>query len=333
MASEQLIIDNLHVAYISDDETICAVNGINLSLKAGESLGIVGETGAGKTTTALSIMGLLPKPSGQVSSGSIHFEGRDLVQAEEVELRKIRGNHISMIFQDPMTSLNPIFTIGEQIAEVIQVHNAVTKAEAEARTAEMLELVGIPHTRMNEYPHQFSGGMKQRVVIAMALACNPKLLLADEPTTALDVTIQAQVLKMMRNLREKFNTTLILISHDLGVVAQICTKVAIMYAGKIMEYGGINDIFDKPMHPYTEGLFKSIPRLDLDQKRLSPISGLMPDPSRPLPGCVFHPRCPYAHKLCAERVPEFTEKEGRTVMCLMHEGAIENQMERGNVGN
>ena len=330
MTNEQLAIKDLHIRYITDDDTIYAVNGINLSLKTGESLGIVGETGAGKTTTALSILGLLPKPSGQVKSGSIIFEGQDLVQATEKELRQIRGNRISMIFQDPMTSLNPIFTIGEQIAEVIEVHNAIPKEEADARAAEMLELVGIPKSRMNEYPHQFSGGMKQRVVIAMALACNPRLLLADEPTTALDVTIQAQVLRMMRSLREKFNTSLILISHDLGVVAQICQKVAIMYAGHIMEYGGIDDIFASPMHPYTEGLFNSIPKLDIEQKRLSPIAGLMPDPSQIVLGCVFHPRCPYAEDICGKRIPAASEIHGRMVSCLMHEGVFKNKMERSN---
>ena len=331
MKEPQLIIENLHVAYVTENETVHAVNGINLVLREGESLGIVGETGAGKTTTALSILGLLPKPTGQVKDGSIIFEGKDLTKAAEAELRKIRGNRISMIFQDPMTSLNPIFTIGEQISEVIEVHNTISKDEARKRTAEILELVGIPQIRMNEYPHQFSGGMKQRVVIAMALACKPKLLLADEPTTALDVTIQAQVLGMMRNLRDKFSTSLILISHDLGVVAQICQKIAIMYAGQIMEYGDINDIFDYPMHPYTEGLFNSIPRLDVERNRLFPIAGLMPDPSKLPGGCVFHPRCPYADAICSEITPEISQKNGRKIMCFMYEGAMKNKMERRHV--
>jgi peptide/nickel transport system ATP-binding protein len=326
MEAKQLVIEDLEVSYITEDETVHAVNGISLDLAEGESLGIVGETGAGKTTTALAILGLLPKPTGKIQRGKIVFEGKDLVKSTEAEMRKIRGNRISMIFQDPMTSLNPIFTIGDQISEVIEIHSELSREEALKRAAEMLELVGIPRGRMNEYPHQFSGGMKQRVVIAMALACNPRLLLADEPTTALDVTIQAQVLRMMRNLREKFNTSLILISHDLGVVAQICEKVAIMYAGELMEYGAIGDVFEHPLHPYTEGLFKSIPRLDVDQDRLSPITGLMPDPSQLPPGCVFHPRCPYAGELCSVQKPCVTETGNRRVICLMYEGVLENKM-------
>jgi peptide/nickel transport system ATP-binding protein len=330
MADKQLSIRDLRVAYVTEDETVHAVNGITLELEEGESLGIVGETGAGKTTAALAIMGLLPKPTGQIQGGAIDFEGKDLTQISEEELRSIRGNRISMIFQDPMTSLNPIFSIGDQIAEVIEIHNAVSREEARERAAEMLELVGIPRGRMREYPHQFSGGMKQRVVIAMALACKPRLLLADEPTTALDVTIQAQVLRMMRGLRDQFNTSLILISHDLGVVAQICQKVAIMYAGEIMEYGDIGDIFERPLHPYTEGLFNSIPRLDLDRERLFPIAGLMPDPSHLPSGCVFHPRCPYAGEACSRQTPEITGVQGRKVMCLMYEGVIENQMRKNH---
>jgi peptide/nickel transport system ATP-binding protein len=328
MENKQLLIKDLEAAYITEDETVHAVNGISLELEEGESLGIVGETGAGKTTTALAVLGLLPKPTGQILKGTILFEGTDLAKSSETEMQKIRGNRISMIFQDPMTSLNPIFTIGEQIAEVIEIHNDITKDEALKRAAEMLELVGIPQGRMGEYPHQFSGGMKQRVVIAMALACNPRLLLADEPTTALDVTIQAQVLRMIKNLRNKFNTSLILISHDLGVVAQICQTIAIMYAGEIMEYGKIGDIFDAPLHPYTEGLFNSIPRLDLDRERLSPIPGLMPDPSRLPAGCVFHPRCPYRADICARQKPRITETGGRRVMCLMCEGVLENRMKK-----
>jgi peptide/nickel transport system ATP-binding protein len=330
MADKQLSIRELRVVYATEDETVHAVNGISLELEAGESLGIVGETGAGKTTAALAVMGLLPKPTGQIRDGSINFEGKDLTRISEEEMMGIRGNRISMIFQDPMTSLNPIFSVGDQIAEVIEIHNDISREEARKRAAEMLELVGIPQGRMKEYPHQFSGGMKQRVVIAMALACKPRLLLADEPTTALDVTIQAQVLRMMRGLREQFNTSLILISHDLGVVAQICQKVAIMYAGEIMEYGTIGDIFERPLHPYTEGLFNSIPRLDLDRERLFPIAGLMPDPSRLPPGCVFHPRCPYAGEACARQVPGITETGGRRVMCLMYEGIIENRMRKNH---
>jgi peptide/nickel transport system ATP-binding protein len=326
MRRKQLLISGLRVDYTTEDETVHAVNGLSLELAEGESLGLVGETGAGKTTTALAIMGLLPKPTGRIVSGSVVFDGTELVRADEGIMRKIRGNKISMIFQDPMTSLNPIFTIGDQIAEVIEIHNDVSREESLRRAGDMLELVGIPRGRMGEYPHQFSGGMKQRVVIAMALACNPRLLLADEPTTALDVTIQAQVLRMMRSLKEKLNTSLILISHDLGVVAQICDTVAIMYAGEIMEFGTLAEVFETPLHPYTEGLFNSIPRLDRERDRLSPITGLMPDPSRLPDGCVFHPRCPYAEEVCSRQVPAVTLRGERRVMCLMYEGAVPNRM-------
>jgi len=330
MADKQLLIRGLRVHYVTEDETVRAVNGISLELAEGESLGIVGETGAGKTTTALSILGLLPKPTGRVVGGSIVFGGRDLLTIGEEEMKRIRGNEISMIFQDPMTSLNPIYTVGRQIAEVIEVHGDVTPEEAMRRAGDMLELVGIPRGRMNEFPHQFSGGMKQRVVIAIALACNPKLLLADEPTTALDVTIQAQVLRMIRGLKATLNTSLILISHDLGVVARICDKVAIMYAGEIVEFGGLKEVFEGPLHPYTKGLFDSIPRLDGKRDRLKPIAGLMPDPANLPPGCVFHPRCPYAKDLCRELEPGVTEKGGRRVRCLMHEGKLPNGMRNGN---
>ena len=322
----QLSIRNLHVHYSTEGEVVRAVNGINLTLAKGESLGLVGETGAGKTTTAFSIMRLLPKITGTIAAGEILFEGLDLVKASEEEMRSIRGNRISMIFQDPMTSLNPIFTVGEQIAEVYEIHGKADHAASLEKAGDMLELVGIPRGRAQDYPHQFSGGMKQRVIIAAALACNPELLLADEPTTALDVTIQAQVLRMIKDLRARLGTTLILISHDLGVVAQICEKVAIMYAGRIVEYGKFSDIIRKPFHPYTEGLFNSIPRMEVESARLTPIKGLMPDPSRLPPGCVFKPRCPYAREICAERAPESVETEGRRVECLMYEGVIENRM-------
>ena len=331
MPDPQLSIRDLVTQYVTDEAVIHAVNGISFDLYPGESLGLVGETGAGKTTTAYSIMGLLPKPTGRVVEGRILFEGRDLVKAPEAELKAIRGNRISMIFQDPMTSLNPIFSVGDQIAEVLETHGVSKHSEALKRAGDMLELVGIPRERMSEYPHQFSGGMKQRVVIAIALACNPSLLLADEPTTALDVTIQAQVLKMIRELKTRLNTTLILISHDLGVVAQVCGKVAVMYAGRIVEYGQMSDVFGAPCHPYTEGLFNSIPRLDLDRERLSPIPGLMPDPSRLGEGCVFRPRCPYAQDPCATRPPMVSDYRGRKVMCLMREGLVEDRMEGSHV--
>lgn len=331
-AVPQLSIKNLHVHYVTDDEVVRAVNGINIDLMPGESLGLVGETGAGKTTTAFSILRLLPKITGKIAEGEILFEGSNLVDKTEEYMQGIRGNRISMIFQDPMTSLNPIFTVGDQIAEVYEIHGKASRAEALEKAGDMLELVGIPRERAGEYPHQFSGGMKQRVVIAAALACNPKLLLADEPTTALDVTIQAQVLRMIKELRTEFNTTLILISHDLGVVAQVCQKVAIMYAGRIVEYGKLSDIFKNPFHPYTEGLFNSIPRMDAERERLTPIKGLMPDPSVLPMGCVFRLRCPYAQALCATRAPENIEEEGRRIECLMYEGCIENKMKSKRSG-
>ena len=312
-----LEIKNLTIQYKSDDVVVHAVNGIDLSLEAGDTLGLVGETGAGKTTTALGILGLIPNPPGEVVSGEILFDGKDLRKTSEKDMRKIRGKEISMIFQDPMTALNPVLTVGEQIAEVVFLHEKCSKQEATKRAGEMLELVGIPASRAGDYPHQFSGGMKQRVVIAMALACDPKLLLADEPTTALDVTIQAQVLDMMRGLKQKMNTSMLLITHDLGVVAEICDKVAIMYAGEIVEYGNLRHIFKEVAHPYTKGLFNSLPSLDKDVDRLMPIRGLMPDPAALPEGCAFHPRCPYADEQCRQCHPELQELvPGHLVRCL-----------------
>jgi len=296
-----LEIKDLSVVYKTDQETVMAVNGINLSLNAKETLGLVGETGAGKTTTALSILRLLPDKVGVIKRGEILFNGTNLLDLDDIEIRKIRGKKISMIFQDPMSSLNPIMPVGEQIAEVVQMHSAnkMSKADVELKVDEMFKLVGIPPRRKNEYPHQFSGGMKQRVVIAIALACDPELLIADEPTTALDVTIQAQVLLMMNDLKVKLNTSMILISHDLGVIAQTCDKVAIMYAGEIIESGPIEDIYNgKEHHPYTVGLFGSIPNMEEDTDRLSPIDGLMPDPTNLPEGCKFHPRCPKCMEIC-----------------------------------
>jgi peptide/nickel transport system ATP-binding protein len=314
-----LEIKNLHVHYITGEGTVKAVNGINLELEAGETLGLVGETGAGKTTTALSILRLIPDPPGKIIDGEIFYEGEDVLKIPLASMRKIRGNKVSMIFQDPMTALNPVLPVGDQIAEVVHLHQDVSMAEAEKRAIEMLELVGIPAERMGEYPHQFSGGMKQRVVIAIALACNPKLLLADEPTTALDVTIQAQVLKMMNDLKVKFNTAMILITHDLGIVAESCDKVAIMYAGEIVESGTTEQIYENTKHPYTEGLFGSIPSLDEDVDRLKPIKGLMPDPSNLPDGCSFHPRCPYATEECGKINPATIEIEpGHFVKCLRY---------------
>lgn len=321
--SNLLEIKDLTIQYVTEDGVVSAVNGLEIELAEGETIGLVGETGAGKTTTALGIMGLVPNPPGKILSGKITFEGKDLLSLHEEEMRKIRGNKISMIFQDPMTSLNPVMTVGEQIAEVIEIHEQLGKEKSFEKAKEMLELVGIPGARANDFPHQFSGGMKQRVVIAIALACNPKLLIADEPTTALDVTIQAQVLDLMNDLKEKFKTAMILITHDLGVVAQVCDKVAIMYAGEIVEAGSLVDVFENPKHPYTLGLFGSIPSLDEECDRLKPIQGLMPDPTNLPSGCKFHPRCPHATELCSKEQPKVTEIEkGHKVRCLICEGKV-----------
>ena len=292
-----LEIKNLFIQYVTDGLEIHAVNDLSLTLNKGQTLGLVGETGAGKTTTALGIMNLVPDPPGKITSGEILFQGEDLLKKSPQELRKIRGDQITMIFQDPMTSLNPVMTVGDQIAEVIKLHGKVSKGEVKESSKRMLELVGIDGGRYGDYPHQFSGGMKQRVIIAMALACNPTLLIADEPTTALDVTIQAQVLRLMKELKEKLDTSMILITHDLGIVAEICDTVAIMYAGEIVEYGTLEQIFNHTAHPYTVGLFESIPRLDIKVDRLKPIKGMMSDPTALPQGCKFSERC---HEHCTE---------------------------------
>ena len=312
-----LEIKDLVIQYVTDDGVVEAVNGIDLTLDEGDTLGLVGETGAGKTTTALGVLRLVPDPPGKVVRGEILYKGEDIMKKSEAQMRKIRGGEISMIFQDPMTALNPVLRVGDQIAEVIHLHGNCSRTEAMGRALEMLETVGIPRERASDYPHQFSGGMKQRVVIAIALACNPKLLLADEPTTALDVTIQAQVLEMMNELKVRFGTSMILITHDLGVVAETCDKVAIMYAGEIVEYGTLEDIFDHVQHPYTQGLFGSLPSLDKSVHRLSPIYGLMPDPAHLPEGCKFNPRCPHVTEACRQGEPELTEvTPGHFVRCV-----------------
>ena len=302
---KDLILDikNLSVKYVTDEETVYAVNGIDIQIERKHALGLVGETGAGKTTTALSILKLVPTPPGVVNADAVILDNKDVMKMTNSQLHDMRGNDASMIFQDPMTSLNPVVTVGQQIADVIQLHAKVTPQEANKRALEMLEMVGISKDRFNEYPHQFSGGMKQRVLIAIALSCNPKLLIADEPTTALDVTIQAQVLKMMNDLKEKLGSSMLLITHDLGIVAEICDEVAIMYAGRIVEKGNLEDIFNKTMHPYTEGLFNSLPNPKNRVARLKPIPGLMPDPSHLPEGCTFAPRCPYATEACLKKQP------------------------------
>jgi peptide/nickel transport system ATP-binding protein len=299
-----LEIENLTIHYETEDETVKAVNDITLKLGRRKALGLVGETGAGKTTTALSVLRLIPSPPGVVKSGKIRVDGRDVMSMNLAQLEAMRGNDVSMVFQDPMTSLNPVFTVGKQIADTIRLHEKIPEAESYQRAGEMLELVGIPKDRAKEYPHQFSGGMKQRVLIAIALACHPKLLIADEPTTALDVTIQAQVLKLMNDLKEKLNSSMLMITHDLGIVAETCDEVAIMYAGRIVEQGTLEDIFNHTMHPYTEGLFNSLPNPQDPAARLQPIPGLMPDPSNLPPGCAFAPRCPYAAERCGQEQPQ-----------------------------
>lgn len=299
-----LQIKNLIVEYRTFDDTVYALNEVDLQIERGQTLGLVGETGAGKTTTGISILRLVPNPPGVIVDGSIMLNGINIFEMSEEEMDEIRGNVVSMIFQDPMTSLNPVLTIEDQIAEVIERHEDITKKESFELARDMLESVGIPRVRGSDYPHQFSGGMKQRVVIAMALACNPKLIIADEPTTALDVTIQAQVLSLMKKLKEKYNTSLLLITHDLGVVAEICDFVAVMYAGRIVEQGSLVDIFDHTRHPYTEGLFNSLPNLIDRKAKLKPIKGLMPDPSNLPDGCPFHPRCEYALEICRTQKPQ-----------------------------
>ena len=312
-----LSIDNLKVDYVTDDGIVHALNGVSLELVQGETLGLVGETGAGKTTMAKCIMGILPKRTGKIRSGEITFEEKNLLKCSEKELQSIRGAQIAMIFQDPMTSLNPVLTVGEQIAEAVENHERCGKARGMERAEEMLELVGIPAERVHEYPHQFSGGMKQRVVIAIALACNPKMLIADEPTTALDVTIQAQVLEMMQSLKRQLNTSMLLITHDLGVVAQNCDRVAVIYAGEIVEYGTVMDVFKRMKHPYTQGLFSSIPQINADVKRLNSIPGLMLDPTLDVEGCRFCDRCKYATEECHINHPELVEIEsGHSVRCF-----------------
>ena len=306
MNDQLLKIQNLTVDYHSSNKTVHAVRGLNLRLRPGETLGLVGETGAGKTTTALSILRILPDIAARVLQGEILFDGKDLRTRSKKEMRQNRGRDIAMIFQDPMTSLDPVVTVGAQIEEMIALHADLPRSGLRKAAEDMLEVVGIKKERFDDYPHQFSGGMKQRVVIAIALSCNPKLLIADEPTTALDVTIQAQVLDLMKQLKESYRTAMILITHDLGVVADICDTVAIMYAGEIVEYGTLEDIFNSHRHPYTEGLFNSIPSIDSEQKTLKVIEGLTPDPTDLPSGCAFHPRCPYAAARCAEEHPEET---------------------------
>ena len=317
------------VHYETDDGCVQAVNGLSFSIGRERTLGLVGETGAGKTTTALSILNLVPSPPGVIKSGSIVLDGEDVLQMSEKELEQMRGNDVAMIFQDPMTALNPVITVGEQIAESIMLHEHVSQKEAMERAKEMLKLVGIAESRAYEYPHQFSGGMKQRVVIAIALTCQPNLLIADEPTTALDVTIQAQVLDLMQDLIRRNHMSMLLITHDLGVVAEVCNDVAVMYAGRIVEIGSTDEVFNATAHPYTEGLFGSLPNLKDQGEELEPIRGMMPDPMHLPEGCAFAPRCPYATEACSASVP-YLRPMGGTHFVACHAYDRENFRLRRN---
>ena len=315
-----LDVKDLVIHYETDDGCVYAVNGLDLDLQEGETLGLVGETGAGKTTLARGIMGLVPDPPGRIRGGEIIYRGTDLLQCSNAEMRKVRGRKIAMIFQDPMTSLNPVTNVGLQIAEAIQSHEKLSRKAAMQKACQMLEQVGIPAERAGEYPHQFSGGMKQRVVIAIALACNPDILIADEPTTALDVTIQAQVLDMLRELRETYHMSMLLITHDLGVVAQTCDRVAVIYGGEIVESADVYTLFDQHLHPYTQGLLDSIPKLNEDVERLKPIEGMMPDPTQLPEGCRFCSRCAYADERCRTEHPNMLDLgNGHKVRCFRYE--------------
>lgn len=320
-----LEVDDLSVSFSTYNGEVQAVRGVSLSLGEKETLAIVGESGSGKSVTAQSIMGLIPMPPGKFTNGSIMFKGEDLTQKSEKQMEEIRGKQISMIFQDPMTSLNPTMTVGNQIAEGLIKHQNMSKKAANKRVLELLKLVGIPtpEARINQYPHQYSGGMQQRAMISMALACNPEVLIADEPTTALDVTIQAQILDMMLDLQEKIGTSIILITHDLGVVASVASRVAVMYGGKVVETGNVDEIFYQPKHPYTWGLLGSMPKLDTDGEELQAIPGTPPDLLDPPKGCPFVTRCPYAMKVCEDHMPDYTVRSStqKTACWLLDERA------------
>ncbi len=313
MADHLLEVDDLKMHFHTRDGVVKAVDGVSYTLDRGETLGVVGESGSGKSVTALTLMGLIPMPPGRVEGGDVRFKGRSLITMKDEELRAIRGNEISMIFQDPMTSLNPVYRIGRQIAEPVRVHKGASKAEARARAIELLHLVGIPHPekRVDDYPHQFSGGMRQRAMIAMALACDPDILIADEPTTALDVTIQAQILELMQEVQARTGAAIIMITHDLGVIADIADRVLVMYAGKPVEYGTLDEVFGAPQHPYTWGLMDSVPRAGMTEKsELCPINGQPPSLIDVPSGCSFHPRCPYARERCLTEVPALRNIQG-----------------------
>ena len=327
MARRLLEVNNLTTHFFTSDGVVKAVDGINYHLDEGEILGIVGESGCGKSVSALSLMRLVADPPGKIVDGEVTFEDKDLLQLGDAEMRSIRGNRMAMVFQEPMTSLNPVLTIGRQITETLELHQNMTRAQARERAAELIRMVGIPDaaSRLKDYPHQFSGGMRQRVMIAMALSCNPKLIIADEPTTALDVTIQAQILELMRELAQQFGTALIIITHNLGVVARYAHRVVVMYAGKIIETGSAEEIYRNPRHPYTLGLLNSVPRLDEAVKAsLDPIEGLPPDLVDLPVGCSFQPRCPYAYERCTQETPYLMDhSDAHTTACWRHEELTE----------
>ncbi|MFZ5966079.1 MAG: ABC transporter ATP-binding protein [Bacillota bacterium] len=340
MSNERILeVKNLKTSFFTHVGEVKAIRGVSFGLDKGEAIGIVGESGSGKSVTSMSIMKLLQYP-GKIVEGEVFFKGENLVNKSEKEMQTIRGNEIAMIFQDPMTSLNPVYTVGDQIMEALRKHQGLSKKDAKEKAIEMLRLVGIPspEKRVDNYPHEFSGGMRQRGMIAMALSCEPSLLIADEPTTALDVTIQAQILELMKDLKEKINTSIILITHDLGVVADVCSRIVVMYGGLIMEEGSTHDIFYNPKHPYTWGLLKSIPRLDLGgKKRLVPIEGTPPDLLHPPKGCPFAARCPYAMKICQEAMPQYYEtgNNHRSACWLLDKNAphveVDTGVQRGRV--
>ncbi len=328
MPDKLLEVKNLKTYFYTEDGVVPAVDGVSFHINRGETLGIVGESGCGKSVSMLSVLRLIPTPPGKIVEGEIWFEGKNLIKLSEAEMRRIRGNDISMIFQEPMTSLNPVYTVGDQIAEAVQLHQGLSRRDAWDKSVEMLKLVGIPlpERRAREYPHQLSGGMRQRVMIAMALSCNPKLLIADEPTTALDVTIQAQILELMKKLRDEIGMAIALITHDLGVIAEMAERVVVMYAGEVVEEADVFSLFSRPMHPYTEGLMKSIPRIDMAARaRLHVIEGVVPNPLAMPSGCRFHPRCPYVFDHCRVEGPPLEEvAPGRKCSCwLRFEGVKE----------
>ncbi|HHY93780.1 MAG TPA: ABC transporter ATP-binding protein [Firmicutes bacterium] len=320
---EKLVeLKDLKTYFFTSDGVLPAVDGVSFYIGRGETLGVVGESGCGKSVTSLSIMRLIPIPPGRYVSGEIFFEGENLLKKKEEEMRKIRGNDIAMIFQEPMTSLNPVYTIGDQIAEAVQLHQGLRRREAMEKAEHMLRLVGVPdpHRRVREYPHQLSGGMRQRAMIAMALSCNPKLLIADEPTTALDVTIQAQILELMKSLKRELGMAIMLITHDLGVIAEMAERVVVMYAGKVVEEATVNELFQDPLHPYTEGLLTCIPRIDRARGRLNVIEGTVPNPLDFPEGCRFHNRCPYVQDICRVQEPPLVWQDSRRIACHFRPG-------------